>query len=170
MRTPRLLVLVVSCLVVISPARAQQFVAPVIGIADGDTITVLHMGQPEKLRLADIDCPEKNQPFGTAAKKYTADLTFRNTVTVETSGKDRFKRTIARVTLPDGRSLNRELVRAGYAWCYRKYSKDPDLPALEADARANRRGLWSAPNPIPPWEYRKNKRSSAIGDTTTNSR
>jgi len=66
------------------------------------------------------------------------------------------------VILPDGRTLNRELVKAGLAWWYQRYSEDESLGRLEAEARAAKRGLWTEPNPIPPWQFR----SEARGTTT----
>jgi endonuclease YncB( thermonuclease family) len=76
---------------------------------------------------------------------------------VRVRGRDRYGRTIGDVFLPDGRHLNQELVRAGYAWWYRRYSADQRLAALEGEARAARRGLWTDPNPQPPWEWRKGR-------------
>src|SRR5206468_6700975 len=102
---------------------APEFHGRVVGVADGDTITVLHDGRPEKLRLYGIDAPEKRQAFGQRAKEFTAGLAFGTTVTVRVRDHDRYRRTVAEVVLPDGRSLNQELVRAGYAWWYRRYSK-----------------------------------------------
>ncbi len=84
-----------------------------VGVADGDTITVLHNGKGERIRLHGIDCPEKRQAFGKRAKQFTSTLVFGNTVTVQVLDRDRYGRTVAEVLLPDGRSLNRELVRAG---------------------------------------------------------
>lgn len=141
-------------LLLLPPAVAAEFTAKVIGVSDGDTITVLHDDRPEKLRLAEIDCPEKRQAFGRAAKQRTADLTYGKTVDVNVTGHDRYGRSIAEVNLPDGSNLNRELVAQGLAWCYRKYSHSADLLALEADAKNNHRGLWSAPDATPPWEFR----------------
>jgi endonuclease YncB( thermonuclease family) len=62
------------------------------------------------------------------------------------------------VILPDGRVLNRELVAGGLAWQYRKYSSDPVLLGLEEQARASGTGLWSQPNPVPPWDFRARSR------------
>jgi len=140
------------------PALAAEFTAKVIGVSDGDTITVLHDKQPEKLRLAEIDCPEKKQAFGTVAKQCTDRLVFGKTVEVHVTGHDRYGRSIAEVHLPNGDNLNRELVVQGLAWCYRKYSHNADLLALEAEAKSNNRGLWSAPDAIPPWEFRHPKK------------
>jgi endonuclease YncB( thermonuclease family) len=135
----------------------------VVSVSDGDTIIVLRPGNvQEKVRLAEIDCPEKGQPFGQAAKRKTGDLAAQKTVTVEVRTTDRYGRTVGEVFLPDGSSLNRELVRAGYAWWYRQYSKDTSLGDLEGDARRARRGLWSEPTPVPPWEWRRGNRTSAV--------
>lgn len=145
----------------LSPALAEEFTAKVIGVSDGDTITVLHDAKPEKIRLAEIDCPEKSQAFGAAAKHRTSELAFGKIVSVDVIGHDRYKRSVAEVELPDGRNLNRELVDQGLAWCYRKYSNNADLISLEASARDNHRGLWSAPNPVPPWTFRKQQKTSS---------
>ena len=131
------------------------FRGKVVGAADGDTITVLHDGHGERVRLHGIDAPEKGQPFGNRAKQYASELTFGNIVTVEPTDRDQYGRIVADVRLPDGRSLNREMVRAGLAWWYRRYSHDPELARLEAEARAARRGLWADPHPVPPWEWRR---------------
>lgn len=136
----------------------NEYSGRVVAVADGDTLTVLHDGTTHRVRLSDIDCPEKSQDFGSAAKKETARLAFGKTVVVSTKGHDRYKRQIAQVTLSDGTSLNRELVRTGFAWCFRKYSHDAGLLALEQEAKLARRGLWVAPNAIPPWEFRKHGR------------
>jgi micrococcal nuclease len=136
-----------------------QFAGKVVRVADGDTITVMHFGKDEKIRLAGIDCPERKQAFGTRARQFTSKLVFGQVVTVMAETVDRFGRTVGEVILPDGRSLNRELVRAGYAWWYRQFSDDETLGQLEEEARMFRRGLWAESNPIPPWEFRRLQRS-----------
>ena len=149
-------------LLLAAPALAEDFSGRVVRILDGDTVEVLHGGAPERVRLAEIDCPEKAQAFGKKAKQFTADLAASQEVLVHAKGKDRYGRTIGEIILPDGRSLNRELVKAGLAWWYRQYSKDETLGALENEARAAKRGLWadldSAAPPVPPWEWRKARR------------
>lgn len=94
---------------------AAAFTGRVVGISDGDTISVLHNGKAEKIRLNGIDCPEKRQTFGQRAKQFTSKLAFGKDVTVNTFGHDRYRRTIGNVILPDGRMLNHELVKAGLA-------------------------------------------------------
>ena len=139
------------------PARGD-FVGKVVRVSDGDTIEVLRAGRAVRVRLQGIDCPESRQAYGTRAKQFTASLAFGKTVAVQVHGTDQYGRILGEVILPDGRSLNRELVRSGYAWWYRRYSDDPVLQQLEEEARRERRGLWRDKNPIPPWEFRREYR------------
>ena len=143
--------------VVATSALAETFSGKVVGVVDGDTIDVLHAGRAERVRLIGIDCPEKRQAFGQRAKQATSDLAFGTVVTVAAPRRDRYGRLLGDVMLPDGTNLNRELVRRGMAWWYRKYSTDRRLEATEAAARQARRGLWADANPIPPWEWRRRR-------------
>jgi len=129
----------------------------VVGVIDGDSLRVMHEGKAELIRLIGVDCPEKRQPFGTRAKEYTSTLAFGKDVTVRGDKRDRYGRTLAEIFLPDGRSLNEELVKEGLAWWFRKYSKDLQLRELERQARDAQRGLWMDPHPVPPWEWRQTK-------------
>jgi endonuclease YncB( thermonuclease family) len=151
--------LVLVCLIAFWGARAgvaAEFAGRVVGVSDGDTITVWHDGNGERIRLNGIDCPEQGQPFGKQAKQFTSTRVFGATVTVQKKERDRYGRTVADVILPDGRYLNRDLVTAGLAWWYRKYAPgDTDLEQLEQEAREAKQGLWADPDPIPPWEWRK---------------
>jgi micrococcal nuclease len=150
--------------VVLLPAVAfADFSGRVVGVTDGDTIKVLHNGRAEKIRLYGIDAPEKGQPFGNKAKQFTSSMVFGKTVTVQTHGRDKYGRTLGDVVLPEGGTLNRELVKAGLAWWYRKYAPhDETLRGLEDEARAARRGLWADPEPVPPWAWRKGQRDGGI--------
>jgi endonuclease YncB( thermonuclease family) len=139
-------------------AAAEEFTGRVVGITDGDTIKVLHAGRAETVRLQGVDAPEKRQAYGERARRFVADVAFDRTVVVRATGRDRNGRLLGEVLLPDGRSLNQELVRAGYAWWFRKYSRDVRLARLEEEARQGRRGLWADQAPEPPWEYRVNGR------------
>lgn len=138
------------------PAWAD-FTGEVVGIADGDTITVLRDQQPVKVRLAEIDAPEKAQAFGNSSKQALSALVFRKQVIVVEQGSDRYKRTIGRVYQGDV-DVSAEQVKQGMAWVYRKYSKDKNLLPLEEDAKSQRLGLWADANPVPPWEWRHSKR------------
>jgi micrococcal nuclease len=129
----------------------------VIAVKDGDTIDLLRNGKTIKVRLYGIDSPEKAQDYGQKAKDFTSQLAFGKTVHLIEHNKDRYGRTVGTIILPDGRNLNEELVRNGYAWHYKEYSKDKNLEILEADARRFKRGLWQDANPTAPWDYRKNK-------------
>jgi endonuclease YncB( thermonuclease family) len=96
-------------------AGAASYTGKVVAITDGDTIKVMHAGQPERVRLWGIDCPESRQAFGTRAKQFTSQLAFGRELKVVVRDTDRNGRTVGEVILPDGRSLNHELVRAGLA-------------------------------------------------------
>ncbi len=116
------------------------------------------IGGHERIRVNGIDSPEKRQAFGKRAKQFTSTVVFGTTVTVLVVDRDRYGRTVGVVLLPDGRSLNHELVRAGLAWMYRRYTSDQSLSDLEEEARVARRGLWADPEPVPPWEWRTRRK------------
>ncbi len=138
-----------------TPAALAPLTGQVVKVADGDTVTVLVGREQVRVRLEGIDAPEKKQAFGARATEYARGLAALKTVTVRPSTIDKYGRTVGVVILPDGASLNREMVRAGYAWWYRQYSGDKELGRLEAEARLARRGLWQERNPQPPWEWRR---------------
>jgi micrococcal nuclease len=154
----RLLLPLLITISLASNANAD-FTGEVVGVIDGDTIEVMHNGESERVRLQGIDAPEKRQAFGRASKRAASDLSFGQEVTVQERGRDRYGRTLGEVILPDDRSLNREMVRSGHAWRYRKYSNDATLDRLESSARQSRRGLWEDDGAEPPWDYRKAKRA-----------
>lgn len=130
----------------------------VVGIADGDTLTARcgTEGQYEqvKVRLAEIDAPEKRQAFGQRSKEHLSDLCFQQMATITPQTKDRYGRTVARVKC-QGADASAELVRSGMAWAYTKYLTDPEIKRLEGLARQSEAGLWADPNPVPPWEFRR---------------
>jgi len=133
----------------------SSWTGKVVGVSDGDTITVMKDGRGIKVRLSEIDCPESGQPFGARAKQLTSDLCFGKVVTVKPTDMDRYGRIVAHVILPDKRNLNEEIVKSGLAWQYKRYSKSQRLERLEAEARKAKIGIWSMPNPIPPWDWRR---------------
>lgn len=139
------------------PSAAQDITGRVVAISDGDTLTLLRAGKRQvKVRLAEIDAPEKGQPYGTKAKQALSDLSFGKTVTALYVDTDRYGRTVARLYVGDV-DVNAEMIRRGAAWAYRKYLTDETLLALEGEAKSARRGLWSLPEEqrVPPWEWRK---------------
>ena len=144
--------------VLVIAADAWTWTGVCDGISDGDTISVLQDGQPVKIRLYGIDCPEKGQAFSAKAKQLTANLVFRKSVRVDPVTRDRWGRVVAWVYV-GAENVNSELVRAGLAWWYRKYAPgNEELKDIEASARAAKRGLWADPNPVPPWDWRRVRR------------
>lgn len=128
----------------------------VIGIKDGDTFVVLIDGKEQAIRLEHIDCPEKKQPFGNKAKQFASVLCFGEYVQLNHKNKyDRNKRLISEIILNSGVNVNKELVRNGLAWHFKKYSKDNDYSELEFKARNDQIGIWSEPDPTAPWNWRK---------------
>ncbi len=128
----------------------------VVGVHDGDTVTVLDGRTTYKIRLDGIDAPELSQAFGKVAKKFASDFAFGKEVLVRVSGVDRYGRYLGEVFVGSA-SLNKAIVAEGLAWQYRQYSKDPELAALESKARSRGIGLWKDAKPVAPWEYRKKK-------------
>jgi endonuclease YncB( thermonuclease family) len=142
-------------------AWAETITGRVVGVADGDTITVLDAkNEQHKIRLAGIDAPEKNQPYGQAAKQSLSDQVYERQVSVETSKRDRYGRAIGKV-LVDGNDANLEQVRRGLAWHYKTYEREQEPPdratyaSVEIEARGANRGLWGDPAPVAPWDWRK---------------
>lgn len=131
------------------------FEGKITGIKDGDTYKVLYDGSEKTIRLAHIDCPEKKQSFGNNAKQFSSDICFGKIVTVKTEGKaDRNKRIIGEIILQDGTNVNKELVKNGLAWHFKKYSNNNEYAELETIARQQQIGLWTDKEPIAPWEWR----------------
>ncbi|HYD58921.1 MAG TPA: thermonuclease family protein [Noviherbaspirillum sp.] len=128
--------------------------APVVGISDGDTLTVLEDRRSVKIRLANIDAPEKAQPFGQRSKESLSELCYGKNASYQVQDIDRYGRTVAIVTCA-GVQANRAQVERGLAWVYPKYNRDESLPPLQEDARTSRRGLFADPDPVAPWEWRK---------------
>ena len=131
-----------------------------MGITDGDTIKLLTIDSVLiKVRVANIDCPERKQPFSTKAKQFTSQQVFNKNVKLDFLKMDRYGRYICNVIYDDSLSLGKELLKNGFAWHYVKYSNNSTLQLLEDLARNNKVGLWEDPNAIPPWEWRSIKRT-----------
>jgi endonuclease YncB( thermonuclease family) len=136
------------------PVRAETFSARVLAVLDGDTILILHKGHPEKIRLADIDAPEKAQDFGMESRQSLAEMVLHRQLAVTARAIDKYGRTVALLVM-DGLNVNEEQVRRGMAWEYSNFHSDRHYIALQAEARRARRGLWTRVNPMPPWQWRK---------------
>ncbi len=157
-RRSSLIALALSVLLLL-PAVVQaaptSFIAEVVAVLTGDTLKVLKSRQVIIVRLQGIDAPEKTQRYGQQAKDFTETLIFGQKVVVNVKGIDRDENIIAEVVLEDGRSLNREVVKAGFAWWHRERSEDLSLWLLEDRARESKLGLWLGEDPVPPWEFRE---------------
>ncbi|WP_234111447.1 MULTISPECIES: thermonuclease family protein [Chryseobacterium] len=131
----------------------------IIGVKDGDTVEGLYYQFPMNIRLEHIDAPEKRQPFGTKSKEKLSDLCFGKMVTIISRGKngnfDSRGRIIAEIFLEDGTNVNKEMLKSGLAWHFKKYSSDAEYARLEELAKSKKLGLWSDPNSISPWSFRK---------------
>jgi len=145
---------------------AETLRGRVVGVADGDTVTVLAEGRVRHVvRLAGIDAPEKAQPYGDRAKHHLSDLVFGTIVDVEYAKRDRYGRIVGKI-VRDGRDASLALIEAGYAWHFKRYAAEQSradraiYARAEDAARDARRGLWSEPAPLPPWEWRARKRAN----------
>ncbi len=137
---------------------AASLLCLVVGVSDGDTITVRCADQPqERIRLMEIDAPEKRQAYGQQAKQALSALVYGKQINVEASGHDRYRRTLAHLKL-DGTDINRLMVKQGFAWCYRQYLEDRSCLDDEQHARDQHLGLWADPDPTPPWTWRHAKK------------
>jgi endonuclease YncB( thermonuclease family) len=168
---------------------AADITGKVVAVTDGDTIKVLDDDRVQhKIRLTGIDAPEKAQPFGNASRKHLASMVAGREVRVETLKKDRYGRVLGKVWVqpgdcPDcGKTLNANhaQILAGMAWWYQDYARDQSAEdrgryeSAVSEARKRKLGLWSEPDPIPPWAWRRGQRSpsksEAVADTQCGSK
>jgi endonuclease YncB( thermonuclease family) len=144
------------------PVSAVEISGRVVGVADGDTLTVLDSAnQQHRVRLAQIDAPEKNQAFGQRSKQALSDLCFGKPAVVQVATHDRYGRAVGQVSCA-GHDANLEQVTAGLAWAYRQYKPSAAILQAEQAARESRRGLWQDANPAPPWDFRHGKAGATI--------
>lgn len=138
---------------------AQKFQVKVVKISDGDTFTAINRDNLQlKFRVWGIDAPEKKQAFGTKSKEYLSSLIFGKTITVDVQKQDGWGRYIAYVYTPDNRDVSLEMINAGMAWQFVEYDQSEKYRAAESQARKSKKGLWSDPHRIAPWEFRNNKK------------
>lgn len=129
----------------------------VVKVKDGDTIVVLDSLKNQiTIRLAEVDCPENSQPFGKNAKVFTIGQVAMKNIVYEIVTLDQYGRTVAKVFY-NGKYLSEEIIKNGFGWHYKKYSKSKKLAALEEVAKKNKAGLWSDKKAVAPWDYRKMK-------------
>ena len=136
----------------------------VVKVIDGDSLKVRQKGKIYEMRLYGIDTPEYRQAFSNKAKQFTKRLVSGQRVSIEKKDVDRYGRIVALV-VSRGKLVNRELVREGLAWYYPKYCRDQplcgELQKLERQARKERRGLWRDENPVSPWNWKRQQKSSS---------
>lgn len=147
-------------------ANADIISGRVVGVFDGDTITILDNANIQyKVRLAGIDAPEKKQAFGNVSKQSLSDLVFGKQVDIDWQKQDRYGRTVGKV-LVNGVNANLEQVKRGLAWYYKKYQNELvladrlDYLHAEEAAEQGRLGLWIDKEPVAPWDFRKSRRSN----------
>lgn len=154
-----LLLIVAAVVLLITPAFADPITARVVGVHDGDTITVLTPEKRQiKIRLAEIDAPELSQPYGKKAKQLLSLMVFGKDVSFTPLTTDKYGRTVARVYQGQN-DINLAMVQTGAAWAYRKYLTDTAFLEAETEARKTGTGLWALqPDQVtPPWEWRRAK-------------
>lgn len=151
-------------LLISAHAPAETLTGRIVGVSDGDTLTLLDAKQVQhKIRVAGIDAPEKKQPFGEKAKSSLSALAFNRTAEADCRKIDRYRRKVC-VVFVGGKDVGLEQIKTGMAWWYRQYDKEQtqrerlDYEHAESLANRNRYGLWSGPNPTPPWEWRHHGR------------
>lgn len=156
--------LLAALLLLAHTSDADILLGRVIGVSDGDTVTVLDSRNTQwKIRLMGIDAPEKKQAFGSRSKGSLSALVFNKQVTIEYNKKDKYGRTVGKI-LVDGVDANLEQIKAGMAWHYKKYEKEQSVDdrsiyaKAEDQARTERRGLWIDAEPTAPWDWRKQQK------------
>ena len=159
-------ILALAALLFANVAAADILHGRVVGVSDGDTVKVLDASNYLfKIRLMGIDAPEKKQPFGAKSKEHLSALVFNRQVSVEYSKKDKYGRTVGKITV-DGVDANLEQVKAGLAWHYKRYQREQSVAdrvaysQAEEFARDEQRGLWIESEPTPPWDWRHQRKGS----------
>ena len=147
------LLLITLCF--LSCTTIEQHTGKVVKVIDGDTFDLLMDEKTIRVRMFGIDSPERGQAYNVKAKEFTASVIAGKEIKVSIHNKDRYGRFVCDVYLPDGTYVNAQIVKAGYAWHFIRYSDDPQLALAEDEARTDKRGLWQDSDPVPPWEYRK---------------
>ena len=153
--------LIVAVIYTVTAQAEEMLVGRVIAIKDGDTLIILTADKTQvTIRLAEIDTPEKGQPYSTKAKQALSAMAYGKTAAVIVQTEDRYGRLVGRVYV-NALDVNAAMVRNGHAFVYRRYAKDENLYHLEQVAIDEEIGLWALPEVqrVPPWTWRKLKRS-----------
>lgn len=137
-----------------SIVQGSGFTARVIAVLDGDTVLVKRGNGLTKIRMAEIDAPEKTQVFGETSRQSLSDMVLGKQIKVVSQAVDQYGRMVAHISV-DGLDVNAEQIRRGMAWEYSNYHSNHVLVALQNEAKQAPRGLWALSEPTPPWEWRK---------------
>lgn len=166
MSTPKNLSLVSRLLLLglmAAPAYSETISGRIVGVVDGDTVVLLDPALKQyRVRLQGIDAPESKQPFGQRSKQNLSNLVYGRQVVAECGKQDKYKRSVCKIVV-DGRDANLAQIEAGMAWWYRAYAKEQtavDRAAYESAeiaAREAKRGLWTDPAPVAPWDWRRGR-------------
>jgi len=160
----RIIIITIAVLIATSATAADKPVKTLHGVVywciDGDSVRVELADKSRiEVRLRGADAPEYKQPAGNESLHYCIDNLKGKSVELVSYGLDKYGRTLGWIKLPGKKVYNLELVRAGWAWWYRQYlPKSKEFEEAELEARAAKRGVWSVPNAIPPWEWRRGRR------------
>ncbi len=161
MRFTALLILVFASLTFAAPPKiTEHLTGKVVGVTDGDTVTLLVKQKTLKVRLHGIDAPETKQAFGNKSKQALAAMVFGKVITLRKTGTDKYGRTLGIIHYRDS-DINAKMIEGGWAWHYKYYNDEPRLARLETQAKERKLGLWTDSQPIAPWEFRRQPESSA---------
>lgn len=160
----RALMLFLLLAAVFNVAVAEEFSTKVIAVLDGDTVLIKRASGLAKIRLAEIDAPEKAQTFGETSKRSLSDMVLGKQVRFVSQAMDQYGRLVAHLSV-DGLEVNAEQIRRGMAWEYSNFHSNKALIALQKEARQAPRGLWAQGHPQPPWDWRK-QHPSTLPDPT----
>ena len=131
-----------------------DFLARVVTVHEGDRLTIRHDGRNETIYIKDIDCPELKQAYGKQATQAIAAYVGNRDVVVRALKRGRNGLGTAEILLQDGRNVGHELLKEGLAWARPERGQDSSLDNMEQLAKAERKGLWSDPNPVAPWKWK----------------
>lgn len=155
----RFFILISLILVTVFSAFAQRFPVKVVGISDGDTFTAINRDNLQlKIRIYGIDAPERGQDYGSMSKKALSGFLFGNNIEIDVLSQEKWGRFVAKVYTNDEKDVALLMLQSGMAWHYKKYDNSQVYKDAEETARKAKRGIWGGKSPVPPWDYRKNKK------------
>lgn len=134
-------------------SKNQSIVGKVVKVIDGDTIDILdRQNNKHRIRLYGIDAPESKQAYGQESRKFLSSMIAGLNVEIIIKDKDKYQRNIANVLL-NGKDINKEMVRNGYAHAYTEYSSEYAIDEIEA--KKLKLGLWRDKHPMKPSDFRR---------------